>query len=60
VPAVAGLALLALFIWYEARSDSPMWIFVLTGLVQGIGAANMMPPATTAIMSALPRGEGRR
>ena len=55
--ATSGLALLALglagFLLLDA--NSPMWIFVLTGLVQGMGAANVMPPATTAILSALPR-----
>jgi len=57
VVATSGLALLTLglagFLLLDA--NSPMWIFVLTGLVQGIGAANVMPPATTAIMAALPR-----
>ena len=55
--ATTGLALLTVGLagFVLLDTDSPMWIFVLMGLVQGMGAANVMPPATTAILGALPR-----
>jgi len=55
--ATTGLALLGIgFVGYLLLdTDSPMWIFVILGLIQGMGAANVMPPATTAILSAVPR-----
>ncbi|MFR9775217.1 MFS transporter [Micromonospora sp. MS34] len=36
-------------------ADTPIWIFSALGFVQGAGMANIMPPATESIMSALPR-----
>ncbi len=55
--ATTGLALLTLSLlgFLLLGVDTPMWLFGLIGLIQGIGAANVMPPATTAIMAALPR-----
>jgi MFS transporter, DHA2 family, multidrug resistance protein len=55
--ATSGLALLALGLagFLLLDESSPMWIFVLMGLLQGVGAANVMPPATTAILAAVPR-----
>ncbi|ETK36020.1 multidrug MFS transporter [Microbispora sp. ATCC PTA-5024] len=35
--------------------DTPVWIILALGFVQGAAMANIMPPATTAIMNALPR-----
>ncbi|WP_204016613.1 MFS transporter [Sphaerimonospora thailandensis] len=35
--------------------DTPIWILLVLGFVQGAAMANLMPPATTAIMNALPR-----
>ncbi|WP_089155745.1 MFS transporter [Micromonospora sp. NBS 11-29] len=55
--ATVGLLLttvaLAAFIFIDA--DTPIWIFSAVGFVQGAGMANIMPPATESIMSALPR-----
>ncbi|MEU8262802.1 MFS transporter [Micromonospora sp. NPDC048999] len=36
-------------------AETPIWIFSALGFVQGAGMANIMPPATESIMSALPR-----
>ncbi|MBA9006734.1 MFS transporter [Thermomonospora cellulosilytica] len=35
--------------------NSPLWIFGVVAFVQGSGMANVMPPATESVMSALPR-----
>lgn len=35
--------------------DTPIWILLVLTFVQGVAMANIMPPATTAIMNALPR-----
>jgi EmrB/QacA subfamily drug resistance transporter len=35
--------------------DSPIWILEITYFVQGSGMALVMPPATTAVMSVLPK-----
>jgi predicted MFS family arabinose efflux permease len=34
--------------------DSSMWILAVVFFLQGVGMANIMPPATTAIMASLP------
>ena len=44
---------LAAFVLIDA--DTPIWIFSALGFLQGAGMANIMPPATESIMSALPR-----
>ncbi|QKW35085.1 MFS transporter [Actinomadura sp. NAK00032] len=36
-------------------TDTPMWILGVIFFVQGTGMANVMPPATESVMSALPR-----
>ncbi|MCP3781874.1 MFS transporter [Micromonospora sp. A3M-1-15] len=46
-------AALGAFVFIDA--DTPIWIFSALGFVQGAGMANIMPPATESIMSALPR-----
>ncbi|MCZ7438415.1 MFS transporter [Micromonospora sp. WMMC241] len=55
--AAVGLLLtvvaLAAFVLIDA--DTPIWIFSALGFLQGAGMANIMPPATESIMSALPR-----
>jgi MFS transporter, DHA2 family, multidrug resistance protein len=52
-----GLALtvvaLAAFAFIEA--DTPIWAFVAVFFIQGVGMANIMPPAMESIMSSLPR-----
>ncbi|MBP2702549.1 MFS transporter [Microbispora sp. RL4-1S] len=35
--------------------NTPVWLILVLGFVQGAAMANIMPPATTAIMNALPR-----
>ncbi len=50
--ALAGVAVAAVgFIGV----DTPIWLVAALFFVQGAGMANVMPPATEAIMSALPR-----
>ncbi|GIH25582.1 MFS transporter [Acrocarpospora phusangensis] len=49
---VIALAL-AGYVFVEA--DTPLWILLVLGFVQGAAMANIMPTATTAIMNALPR-----
>ncbi|MFD2768383.1 MFS transporter [Micromonospora eburnea] len=46
-------AALGAFVLVDA--ETPIWIFSALGFVQGAGMANIMPPATESIMSALPR-----
>ncbi|MEU4477275.1 MFS transporter [Micromonospora sp. NPDC023966] len=57
--AVAAVGLLltaaALGAFVLIDADTPIWIFSALGFVQGAGMANIMPPATESIMSALPR-----
>ncbi|MEV0731664.1 MFS transporter [Polymorphospora sp. NPDC050346] len=52
-----GLGLVALamagFVLLDERT--PIWLFSVLFLLQGAGMANIMPPATESIMSALPR-----
>jgi DHA2 family multidrug resistance protein-like MFS transporter len=55
--ATVGLALtvvaLAAFAFVDA--STPIWIVLVVFFLQGTGMANIMPPATESIMSALPR-----
>ncbi|ASW54647.1 MFS transporter [Plantactinospora sp. KBS50] len=55
--AAVGLTLIVLaelaFVVIDA--DSPIWLFGLVFFIQGAGMANILPPATESIMSALPR-----
>ncbi|SCL24861.1 drug resistance transporter, EmrB/QacA subfamily [Micromonospora rhizosphaerae] len=55
--AVVGLALTAValgaFVFVDAVT--PIWVVLVLTFVQGTGMANIMPPATESIMSALPR-----
>lgn len=57
VVAVVGLALTtgALAAFAFATAETPIWIVAAIFFVQGVGMANIMPPATESIMSALPR-----
>ena len=56
---VAGTGLFGIgvtFLLYQfVTVTSPMWIYGLIALIQGMMMANVMPPATTTVMSALPR-----
>lgn len=40
-----------------ATADSPVWLLEITFFVQGTGMGMVMPPATTAVMSVLPRDQ---
>jgi EmrB/QacA subfamily drug resistance transporter len=57
--AVGTIAMLvitaALAAYTLIRVDTPIWILLALAFVQGAAMANLMPPATTAIMNALPR-----
>jgi len=52
-----GLLLVAagLASWLFVGVSSPIWIVGAAFFVMGVGMANVMPPATESIMSALPR-----
>ncbi|HEU5159942.1 MAG TPA: DHA2 family efflux MFS transporter permease subunit [Streptosporangiaceae bacterium] len=53
----AGLLMvtLALIGYQLINESSPIWVVAAILLVQGIGMANVMPPATESIMAALPK-----
>ncbi|MEV4723711.1 MFS transporter [Micromonospora humida] len=55
--ATVGLVLtavaLAAFAFIDAAT--PIWVVLVAFFIQGVGMANIMPPATESIMSALPR-----
>ena len=56
--AASGLVMVAaalLSYQVTATADSPIWLLELTFFVQGSGMGMVMPPATTAVMSVLPR-----
>ncbi|SCG64663.1 MFS transporter [Micromonospora halophytica] len=55
--AVVGLTLTSVALGAFAVVDetTPIWIVLLFYFLQGVGMANIMPPATESIMSALPR-----
>jgi EmrB/QacA subfamily drug resistance transporter len=52
-----GLALVgaALAGFIVVAVDTPAWVVAALAFVQGVGMANVMPPATESIMSSLPR-----
>ncbi|GGQ59830.1 MFS transporter [Couchioplanes azureus] len=53
----AGLLLVALGLagWLFVGAGTPIWVVGALFFVMGVGMANVMPPATEAIMAALPR-----
>lgn len=53
----AGLLLVAAGLagWMFISSDTPIWVVGALFFVMGTGMANVMPPATEAIMATLPR-----
>jgi EmrB/QacA subfamily drug resistance transporter len=56
--AATGLAMVAfalLSYHVTATVDSPIWMLEITFFVQGAGIGMVTPPATTAVMSVLPR-----
>ncbi|TNH21427.1 DHA2 family efflux MFS transporter permease subunit [Micromonospora orduensis] len=55
--ATVGLALtvVALAAFAFIGASTPIWIVLVVFFIQGVGMANIMPPATESIMSALPR-----
>jgi MFS transporter, DHA2 family, multidrug resistance protein len=55
--AASGLALVAVALagFMLLGVDTPIWVLGVIFFVQGVGMANVMPPATEAIMASLPR-----
>ncbi|MDO3704156.1 MFS transporter [Micromonospora sp. C28SCA-DRY-2] len=55
--AAVGLTLTAVALGAFAFIDAttPIWVVLVFFFLQGVGMANIMPPATESIMSALPR-----
>ncbi|MEG3633667.1 MFS transporter [Micromonospora palythoicola] len=55
--AVVGLVLTSVALGAFAFVDvaTPIWLVLVAFFLQGVGMANIMPPATESIMSALPR-----
>ena len=55
--AVTGLVSIAIAMacYQFVTQSSAMWIYLLIAFFQGAAMANVMPPATTTVMSALPR-----
>jgi DHA2 family multidrug resistance protein-like MFS transporter len=55
--AVTGLLAIAVAMacYQFVTQSSPMWIYLLIAFFQGAAMANVMPPATTTVMAALPR-----
>src|SRR6185503_13663181 len=53
----AGMALVAasLAAYLFVGAATPVWVILVLAFVQGVGMANVMPPATESVMSALPR-----
>ncbi len=52
-----GLLLVAVALagYHFLGADTPIWVLGVIFFVQGAGMANVMPPATEAVMSVLPR-----
>jgi EmrB/QacA subfamily drug resistance transporter len=55
--AVSGLVAIAIAMacYQFVTQTSAMWIYLLIAFFQGAAMANVMPPATTTVMSSLPR-----
>ncbi|MCW2883911.1 MAG: drug resistance transporter, EmrB/QacA subfamily [Streptosporangiaceae bacterium] len=51
------VVLLAIISYQFLTVDSPIWVLEVGFFLQGAGMANVMPPATNAVMSVLPREE---
>ncbi|MFD0686789.1 MFS transporter [Actinomadura fibrosa] len=49
------LVTVALGCYQLVGTDTPLWVLGVVFFVQGAGMANVMPPATESVMSALPR-----
>jgi DHA2 family multidrug resistance protein-like MFS transporter len=50
-----GLVALTLGVFMFVTADTPLWVLLVTYFVQGAGMANVIPPATESVLSALPR-----
>ena len=56
-----GLVTLALGFYAFVNADTPIWCLEIALFAMGMGMANVMPPATAAVMASVPRekaGEG--
>jgi Na+/melibiose symporter-like transporter len=49
------LVAVALVLYEFIDTTSPLWVLGVIFFIQGVGMANVMPPATESVMSALPR-----
>jgi DHA2 family multidrug resistance protein-like MFS transporter len=49
------LVAIALAAWIFITATTPIWVVGALFFIMGVGMANVMPPATEAIMAALPR-----
>jgi predicted MFS family arabinose efflux permease len=49
------VVLIAILSYQLAGTHSPIWMLEISFFLQGAGMANVMPPATNSVMSALPR-----
>jgi DHA2 family multidrug resistance protein-like MFS transporter len=50
-----GLTALALAGWTQVGEDTSIWVVEVLFFIQGMGMANVMPPAMESILSTLPR-----
>jgi DHA2 family multidrug resistance protein-like MFS transporter len=50
-----GLSAVSLAGWVLIEADTPIWWVMVLFFVQGVGMANVMPPAMESILSSLPR-----
>jgi MFS transporter, DHA2 family, multidrug resistance protein len=56
VASVGLFGIAVTFVLYQwVTSTSPMWLYGMIALFQGAFMANVMPPATTTVMTSLPR-----
>ncbi len=50
-----GLVAVGLGGFFVIGAHTPIWVLAVSFFLQGVGMANVMPPATESIMSSLPR-----
>jgi EmrB/QacA subfamily drug resistance transporter len=50
-----GLVAVGLAGFFVVGTHTPIWVLAVSFFLQGVGMANVMPPATESVMSSLPR-----
>jgi EmrB/QacA subfamily drug resistance transporter len=50
-----GIVAVSLFAFVFVNAATPVWVLAVITFFQGVGMANVMPPATESIMSSVPR-----